>query len=212
MTTARTAESTLAALLLAGSLVACGTTTAAAPKTVPDLATALTVEIDGFAPADVPEPPATVCHDPDHNSDAVPTLPRSLGEPTGVGYSGDDADLHAWAWRTATPEAAATAVDEAVADIDGCRFQITVDYDTDGDGDIDAGGSEEQTAVPWSDENWTGLSASGRFSDDSNERVESRFGRHGDVVVLVVLTVAGNDDALLPTVDSYLDEVAARLP
>ena len=214
MTTARPTWTTLGtALLLAGGLAACGDDPAADADAAapPDLRTALTLDVEGFAPADVPESPTTVCHDPDHNRNTVPTLPTSLGEPTGVGYSSDDADLHAWAWRTATPEAAATAVDEAVADIDGCRFQIYVDFDTDGDGEIDAGGSEEQTAVPWSDEHWTGLSASGRFMAGDPERIESRFGRSGDVVVLVVLTVQGRDDALVPTVDTYLDEVAARL-
>jgi hypothetical protein len=93
----------------------------------------------------------------------------------------------------------------------GCTFQIYVDSDTDGDGEIDAGGSEEQTGRLWSDENWTGMSASGRFFGGGAELVESRFARHGDVVVLVVLTIPSNDGALVPTVDAYLDDVAARL-
>ena len=211
MTTARPAWTTFAAtLFLAGGLVACGATTVAAPKAVPDLATALTVDIDGFVEADAPEPPATVCRDPDYG-DPVPQVPGTLGEPTAVGYSADGADLHAWAWRTASPEAATTVVDEAVADLRGCSFQIYVDSDTDGDGEIDAGGSEEQSARTWTTENWTGLSASGRFFGGGAELVESRFGRHGDVVVLAVLTVHSNDDTLLPAVDSYLDGVAARL-
>ena len=50
-----------------------------------------------------------------------------------------------------------------------------------------------------------------RFFGGGAELVESRFGRHGDVVVLAVLTVHSNDDTLLPAVDSYLDGVAARL-
>lgn len=211
MTTARPAWTTpVATLFLAGSLAACGTTTVAAPKPVLDLATVLTVDVDGFAPADAPEPPATVCHDPDHG-DPVPQVPGTLGEPTAVGYSSADADLHAWAWRTQTPEAATTVVDEAVADLQGCSFQIHFDSDTDGDGEIDAGGSEEQTARPWSTDHWTGLSASGRFYGGGAELVESRFGRNGDVVVLVVLTVHSNDDAVLSTVDAYLEGVAAQL-
>ena len=210
MTTARPARSTLAALLLAGSLAACGTTTAAAPKPVPDLTTALTVEIDGFAPADVPEPPATVCRDADYG-DPVPQIPDALGEPAAVGYSADDADLHAWAWRTAGPEAATAVVDQAVADLEGCSYQIYFDSDTDGDGELDAGGSEEQTARPWSDEHWTGMSASGRFYGGGAQLVESRFARNGDVVVLVVLSIHGSDETLIPTLGAYLDGVAAQL-
>lgn len=210
MTTARPPRTTLGtALLLAGVLAACGNEAGSAAR--PDLRAVLTSDVEGFTPADAPEAPATVCRDSDLDSSAVPTLPRSLGEPTAVGYSSDDADLHAWAWRTATPEDAAAVVDEAVAGIDGCRFRIIVDFDNDGDGEIDAGRSDEQTAVPWSDENWTGLSTSGRFAVRENKRIESRFGRNGDVVVFVVLTVQGSDDALVPTVDVYLDDVAARL-
>jgi hypothetical protein len=141
----------------------------------------------------------------------VPTLPGSLGEATAVGYSVGDAELHAWAWRTATPESATTVVDEAAAGLEGCRYQISFDSDTDGDGEIDAGGSEEQTARPWSDGSWTGMSASGRFYGGGAEFVESRLVRNGDVVVLVVLTIHGNDDALLATMDASLEGVAARL-
>jgi hypothetical protein len=151
-----------------------------------------------------------VCRDGTYDDGSVPAVPGSLGEPTAVGYSSEDAELHAWAWRTATPADATTAVDEAVADLDGCSFQIHFDSDTDGDGELDAGGSEEQTARPWSDD-WTGMSASARFYGGGAELVESRFARNGDVVVLVVLTVHGSDDAILSTVEAYLDGVAARL-
>jgi hypothetical protein len=216
MTTARPARTILraaAALLLGGSLGACGAEAGAGAgdEAPPDLGTALALDVKGFAAADAPEPPATVCRDENYNDDPVPVLPGSLGEPTAVGYSSEDAELHAWAWRTPTPEAATTVVDQAVADLAGCSFQIHFDSDTDGDGELDAGGSEEQTARPWSDEFWTGMSASARFYGGGAELVESRFARNGDVVVLVVLTVHGNGDGLLPTVEAYLDGVAVRL-
>ena len=212
MTTARPVRTALVAgLLLAGSLAACGADADAESAAPPDLGTALALDLKGFEPADAPEPPGTVCRDGDYNDDPVPALPGSLGDATAVGYSAGDAEVHAWAWRTATPESATAVVDEAVADLEGCRFQIYFDSDTDGDGEIDAGGSEEQTARPWSDDSWTGMSASARFYGGGAELVESRFVGNGDVVLLVVLTVHGNDDALLPTVDAYLEGVAARL-
>jgi hypothetical protein len=171
MTTARPARTALVAgFLLAGSLAACGTDAGAEIAAPPDLRTALTLDVKGFEPAAAPEPPSTVCRDGDYDSDSVPTLPGSLGEPTSVGYSAHDAELHAWAWRTATLEAAGTVVDEAVADLEG-----------------------------------------GRFYGGGAELVESRFVRNGDVVVLVVLTIHGNDDALVAGVDAYLEGVAARL-
>jgi hypothetical protein len=80
------------------------------------------------------------------------------------------------------PRGGDDVVDEAVAGLGGCRYQVHFDSDTDGDGEIDAGGSETQTARPWADEAWTGI-----------------------------LTIHGNDDALVPTVDSYLDGVAGRI-
>jgi hypothetical protein len=212
MTTARPARTALVTgLLLAGSLGACGTDAGAESAAPPDLGTALALDLKGFESAAAPEPPSTVCRDGDYNDDPVPGLPGSLGDATAVGYSAGDAELHAWAWRTATPESATAVVDEAVADLEGCRYQIYFDSDTDGDGEIDAGGSEEQSARPWSADPWTGLSASGRFYGGGAELVESRFVRNGDVVVLVVLTIHGNDDALVPTVDTYLEGVAARL-
>lgn len=214
MTTARPARTILgaaAALLLAGNLAACGAGAGADAEGPPDLGTALALKVTGFEPADAPEPPSTVCRDGRYNDGDVPALPGSLGEPTAVGYRSEDAELHAWAWRTRTPEAAATVVDQVVADLEGCSFQIHFDSDTDGDGDLDAGGSEEQSAEPWSDGQWTGVSASARFYGGGAELVESRFARHGDVVVLVVLTVHGGDDAVLSTVDTYLAGVAVRL-
>jgi hypothetical protein len=212
MTTARV---TAVALLLLGSLAACDSADAGAgsgPAAAPvDLATALTVDMKGLQTAAVAEPPDTVCRDGNYSDDPVPVVPGSLGEPTGVGYASEDAELHAWAWRTATADSAASVVDEAVADLRGCSYQVHFDSDTDGDGEIDAGGSETQTARPWDDGTWTGMAASGQFFGGGAELVESRFVRAGDVVLLVVLTVHGNDEARLDTVDSYLAGVAERL-
>jgi hypothetical protein len=210
MTRARPGLITLAPLLLTGVLAACGSISPPAPAAPPDLSTALAVDVPGFTPADAPGPPTTVCHEGNYG-DAVPRVPGGLGAPTAVGYTTEDADLHAWAWRTASAEAAASAVDEVVADIDDCRFQIYFDSDTDGDGRIDAGGSEEQTAVPWSADPWTGLSASAQSYGGGSERVESRFAHGGDVVVLVVLTIHGDDDGLVSAAQTFLDGVADRL-
>ncbi len=217
MTTARPARPALGAtvaLLLLGGLAACGSADAGAgsgPAAPVDLATALTVDMKGLQTAAVAEPPDTVCRDGNYSDEPVPVLPGSLGDPTGVGYASEDAELHAWAWRTATADSAASIVDEAVADLRGCSYQVHFDTDTDGDGEIDAGGSETQSARPWADGTWTGMAASGQFFGGGAELVESRFVRAGDVVLLVVLTVHGNDAARLDTVDSYLAGVAERL-
>jgi hypothetical protein len=214
MTTARPARTALgsaAALLLAGTLAACGSDASPEAAAPPDLRTALTLDLEGFEPADAPGPPDTVCRDASYSEDPVPVVPGSLGFPTAVGYRADGAELHAWAWRTASGEAAATVVDAALADLAGCSYQIHFDSDTDGDGEIDAGGSEEQHALPWSDDIWTGMAVSGRFSGNGAEITESRFVRAGDVVLLVALTIHGNDDALRPTVTTFLDGVAEQL-
>jgi hypothetical protein len=209
---ARTALGSATALLLAGSLAACGSVHGTATAAPPDLATALMSDVAGFSSGDVPAPPTTVCHDGNYNEDYVPVLPGSLGQPAAVGYRAEDAELHAWGWRLASSDAATTVVDEALADLAGCSYEIHFDSDTDGDGELDAGGSEEQSAQPWSDGSWTGLSASGRFYGGGAELVESRFVRNGDVVLLVVLTIhGGGDDALRSAVTTYLDGVAARL-
>jgi hypothetical protein len=177
----------------------------------PDLQTALTAELDGFEPGDVPPPPDTVCEDSGYSDDPVPVLPGSLGDPTSAGFRAEDAELHAWAWRTATAEDATAVVDEAVAGLTGCGYQVHFDSDTDGDGEIDAGGSDEQHALPWSDDTWTGMSISGSHFGNGAELTESRFVRSGTVVLLVVLTIDGNDDARRTTVPTYLDGVAERL-
>jgi hypothetical protein len=169
-------------------------------------------DVAGFSSGDVPAPPETVCHDGSYHEDYVPVLPGSLGQPTAVGYRTEDAELHAWGWRLASADAATAVVDEAVADLGGCSYEIHFDSDTDGDGELDAGGSEQQSAQPFSDDSWTGMSSSGHFYGDGAELVESRFVRSGDVVLLVVLTIhGGGDDSLRSAVATYLDGVAAEL-
>ena len=213
MTTARPTRTTLrcAAALVAviAGLVACGSDPPVEAAAPPDLQSALTLDVKGFQPAAAPEPPDTVCAG--YPEESGPALDPALGDATSAGYRADGADLHAWAWRTDSPEAATAVVDEAVADIDGCRYQVYYDSDTDGDGEIDGGGSEQQSASPWSDENWTGMRIEGSSYGNGAELIESRFARSGDVVVLVVLTIHSNDDGLRRTLISYLDGVAARL-
>jgi hypothetical protein len=198
-------------LVLVGTLAACGSDPAGDASPPPDLQSALTLDVKGFEPAAAPQPPATVCREGQYSEGPVPELPGSLGDPTSAGYRSDEAELHAWAWRTASAETAAAVVDDAVADLEACSYEVFFDSDTDGDGRIDAGGSEQQHARAWSDENWTGMTISGSSYGNGAEITEARFARRGDVVVLVVLTVHGNDDALRPVLISFLDGVADRL-
>jgi hypothetical protein len=177
----------------------------------PDLSAVLAQAPDGFSAVDAEQPPDTVCPQSRYDGGEGPPVPDALGEPTSAAFgSADDAELHVWVWRAGSAEAATGYVDRAVADLDGCAYEIYVDSDTDGDGRIDSGGSQTQTAEPWSDAHWTGLAVSGRSSGNGSRATESRYVRSGDVVLLAVLTVHGTDDAA-PVLDGYLDTIGAQL-
>jgi len=185
----------LSGSVLVGSLLAgCGTGGT-------DPGGALDVSLDGFVQAAERPTPATLC-DPDPAEPATPPpgLPASLGSlgsPDAAFLESASTTVEAYRWSTEDADAAQAVVEEATAAVSACTWTV------------EPPGSEDQQVAQWSAGDWAGIRIVRTVP--GSEQVDRRLVTTGELVLLVVTRVDGDDPALLAPADDYLTAVAERL-
>ena len=176
-------------VLVGGLLAGCGGS---------DPRDALDVSLDGFVPAAERPTPATLC-DPDPTDPATtpPGLPATLGTPDAAFLESASTTVEAYSWSTEDADAARAVVEEAAAAASACTWTV------------ETPGAEDQQVAEWSADDWAGIRIV--HTVPGSEQVDRRLVTAGELVLLVVTRVDGDDPALLAPADDYVAAVAERL-